>query len=113
MTKFIQPGKILDFVAGAGGVAVNVPLLVNGYFVVPQADAAEGETYSGAVEGVFEFPAATHATTQAGAQGVAAYWDATNKRITVTATDNTKVGIFAAAKASLSAVASVYIRPTI
>lgn len=113
MNKYIQPGEILDFVAGVGGVAAGVPLIVGGFFVFPVTDAAEGETYSGAVDGVFELDAATHASTQAGAQGAAAYWDAANKRITVTATDNTKVGIFAVAKVSTVATARVLIRPTI
>ena len=41
---------------------------------------------------------------QAWAVGDAVYWDNTNKRLTKTATDNTKVGVAVAAKATTGTI---------
>lgn len=109
MKNFVQEGKSLDFVAPSGGVVAGTPLLSGVTLVVPATNAAEGETYSGAVEGVFSVPAATSQTWSA--PGVKLYWDDTNKRVTTTATSNTPIGISAAAKASADAVGNVKLTP--
>lgn len=111
MTKYIQPGDILDFTAPTGGVVVGVPLLIGAFFVVPLITAAEDETFSGSVGGVHEFTAATHATTQAASAGDPAYWDDTAKKITKTASGNRLVGAFAEDKVSTVALAAVSIWP--
>jgi predicted RecA/RadA family phage recombinase len=107
MKNFVQEGKILDFTAPSGGVVSGVPLLIGALIVVPATTAAEGERFAGAVEGVFELPAATHASNQAWTEGQLLYWDNTAKKFTVTATDNTKKGAAAAVKASTADTGSV------
>jgi len=113
MNNYIQPGNILDFTAPSGGVVSGVPLLIGALVVVPGISADQGEVFSGAVEGVFDLPAATHASTQAWTEGQLLYWDNTAKKFTITATDNTKKGVAAAAKASTAAVGRVKLIQTL
>lgn len=65
---------------------------------VAMTSAAVGEDFIADLKGVFEVPKlATDVVTQ----GEQLYWDSTNKVMTVTATNNTKVGpAFAAAAAT-------------
>lgn len=111
MRNFIQPGGTLDLVAPSGGVTSGVGILIGAIFAVASADAAEGETFAGAVRGVFELAAATHASTQAMAAGDPAYWDAGNDRITATAAGNTMVGVVVEDKVSTAATVKVVLVP--
>lgn len=94
MKNYIQQGDILDFTTPAGGAVSGVPLIIEKAFLIPASTTAEGEPNSGAVEGVYELPAVTNAANFA----ATAYWDATNKVVTTTATSNTKIGYYAKAK---------------
>ena len=107
MRNHVQPGNALDFVAPAGGVVSGVPLIIGNLFVVPSTSALEGEAFSGDLVGVFEFVAATHATTQAAAVGAKYYWDDTAKKVTVTATGNILIGNAAEVHVSTVALAKV------
>lgn len=100
MKNFIQEGRSLDLTAPVGGVVAGKPVKIGAYVVIPSTTAAEGEKFAGDVEGVFEVDAATHATTQAWAECVTLYWDDAAKKFTLTATDNTKCAVAAAAKVS-------------
>lgn len=100
MRNFVQPGEMLDLVAPSGGVTSGVGVKIGAIFAVAAVTAAAGETFAGAVRGVFDLAAETHASTQAMSAGDAAYWDNTEKRITKTATGNTIVGVVVADKAS-------------
>ncbi len=111
MKNFIPEGRSLDFVAPAGGVVSGVPLLIAALIVIPSTTAAEGESFAGDVEGVFEVAAATG---QAWAvTGTLLYWDDTAKRFTTTATNNTKRGVAASPKANGDAVGWVKLIQTI
>lgn len=111
MRNFVQPGEMLDLVAPSGGVTSGVGVKIGAIFAVAAVTAAEGETFAGAVKGVFDLAAETHASTQAMSAGDSAYWDNTNKRITKTATGNTIVGVVVADKASTDDEARVVLTP--
>lgn len=101
MKNFVQEGCNVDIAlpyvrtAGQG-------VLLGTLFGVCIVDGASGATVTIATEGVYDLTA-----TGTASAGDAAYWDNTNKRITATSTDNTKVGTFLAAKASGDATARV------
>jgi predicted RecA/RadA family phage recombinase len=102
---FIQDGRNLEVTlpyARLGGEGV----LVGTLFGVCIVDGASGDVINIDTEGVYGLVAATGASTDA-AQGAAAYWDNTNKRITPVSTGHTLVGKFAVAKTTAQAVASV------
>lgn len=102
-SNFVQPGKVIDFTAPAGGVIEGQALLIGALIVVAQAAAAAGSIFAAATEGVFDVPAATHASTQAWTEGQILYWDDTAKVFTITVGSNTKKAVAAAAKASTAA----------
>ncbi|MBX3476678.1 MAG: DUF2190 family protein [Brevundimonas sp.] len=110
MRNFVQPGNTLDFVAQSGGVVSGATVKKGAFIHVSATSAAEGETYSGDLVGVFELAAKTN---QAWTQGDVLYWDDTAKNWTKTATDNFKGGAAAADKASAAATGQVRLTPTI
>lgn len=113
MKNFIQEGRSLDLTAPSGGVVAGKPVKIGAYVVIPSTSADEGETFAADVEGVFEVAAATHASTQAWTECLTLYWDDTAKKFTVTATDNTKCAVAAAAKASTAATGMVRLHQTL
>lgn len=108
MRNYVQEGDILDCVAPSGGVTSGVGYVIENMFVVSASTALEGEDFAGVVEGVVELASDTGTGSN---QGVRAYWDATNKRVTATATGNTKIGVYAKAKASADTTARVKLVP--
>lgn len=113
MKNHVQPGRMMDFTAPSGGVVSGTPLLIGALIVIPAATAAQGDRFAGATEGVFDVPAATHATTQAWTEGLLLYWDDTNKVFTITSSGNTKKAIAAEAKASTAAIGRVKLIQTL
>lgn len=107
MKNFVQPGVNLDLTAPAGGVTSGLGYLIGALFVVASNTAAEGATFVGAREGVFELAATTHATDQAFAAGAPVYWNDSTKRVTTVATGNQRIGFATEAKVSTAAVARV------
>lgn len=70
-TKFIQPGKVIDYVAGANitsGTVVKVGQILG----MALADIANGDTGPVQTEGVFEVPKVSAAVW---AQGQSLTWD--------------------------------------
>lgn len=110
MRNHFQPGKSLDFVAPSGGVTSGLTYKKGALMHVASTSAAEGETYNGDLEGVFELVAQT---SQAWTQGDTLYWDDSGKKWTKTATDNTKGGTAAYDKLAASATGYVRLQPTI
>jgi len=103
--NFVSSGSVLDLVAPSGGVVAGKAYLIGALLVIALVSAAEGDTFAGQLDGVWELDAATHATTQAIAEGGPVYWDATAGKATATATGNTLIG--AAVEAKVSTVATV------
>lgn len=99
--NYIQPGNVLDYVAGAAiasGDVVEMDKLVG----VAMDDIANGDTGAVAISGVFEVP---KNNTQAFAQGALIYWD--GSQATTTSTANTFMGYAADASATADTVGNV------
>jgi predicted RecA/RadA family phage recombinase len=105
-TKFVQEGAAIDYTPGADIPAGTV--VVQGDLVgTTRVDLKSGQLGSLAVQGVFDFPKAAGAGT-AFTVGTLAYWDATNKVATKTATGNKVIG--KAVRAAADADTTVRIR---
>lgn len=113
MKNYVQDGIALDLIAPSGGVVSGLAYKIGSIIALAAVDAAEGETFAGYVEGVYDVVAATHATDQAWTEGLLIYWDDTAKAFTITATSNTKAGVAVAAKASTAAEGRLRLVPTI
>lgn len=96
MKNFVQPGINLTLVAPYA-LASGDGALVGLIFAVATGAAANGGTFEGVTEGVFDL---TALSTDTATVGAAIYWDNTNKRCTTTASGNTKIGVATQAKAS-------------
>lgn len=93
-SKYVQPGEVMDYVAGAN-IASGQVVLVGVRVGVALAAIASGATGSLAMTGVHTI---AKLSTDVVAQGAALYWDNTNSRLTTTASGNTLAGYaFAAA----------------
>lgn len=90
--KFIQPGDVLDYTAGANIVSGQV-VLMGVRIGVALAAIANGAVGPVAVTGVFKI---AKLTTDAPAQGALLYWDNANNRLTTTSAGNTLAGYAAA-----------------
>lgn len=91
MKNFVQTGDVVTFIAPSGGVTSGVPVVIGALVLVPAFSAAVTYECEGAVTGCFELP---KKSTDVVTQFAKAYWDATNKEVTITATDNTLIGVF-------------------
>lgn len=96
-TKFVQPGEVIDYTAGAN-IASGQVVLMGARIGVALKAIANGETGPMQVTGVFNI---AKLSTDNMAQGALLYWDNTNSRLTTTASGNTLAG-FAAAAAGAS-----------
>lgn len=110
MRNHFQPGNALDFTAPAGGVVSGKTVKKGALMHVPSTTAAEGDAYSGDIQGVFILDAATG---QSWTQGDALYWDDAAKVWTKTATGNAKGGAAAYDKATADALGKVLLIPSV
>ncbi len=94
-TNYVQEGKTLNYTAGAD-ITSGQFVLVGTIGGVAKTDIANGKTGAVHVCGVFSLPKASGAVTQ----GAKLYWDESESEVTTTATDNTLIGVAAAAAAS-------------
>jgi len=93
-TKFVQPGEVIDYTAGANKTS-GQPVLVGTKLGICLADIANGSTGPVAMTGVYTV---TKLTADVVTQGAALYWDNGNSRLTTTSAGNTLAGYaFAAA----------------
>jgi predicted RecA/RadA family phage recombinase len=97
MQNKISKGAVLTVPAPTGGIASGAAALVGKIFGVAITTEIEGADVALDTEGVYELPKATGA---AWAFGDALYWDATAKKLTVTASGNTRVAVAVAVAAS-------------
>lgn len=95
-TKFVQPGEVIDYTAGAN-IASGQVVLMGARIGVALKAIANGETGPVQVTGVFNI---AKLSTDNMAQGALLYWDNTNSRLTTTASGNTLAGFAAAAAGS-------------
>jgi predicted RecA/RadA family phage recombinase len=94
-TNYVQEGKTLNYTAGAD-ITSGQFVLIGTIGGVAKTDIANGKTGAVHVCGVFSLPKASGAVTQ----GAKLYWDESESEVTTTATDNTLIGVAAAAAAS-------------
>lgn len=94
-TNYVQEGKTLNYTAGAD-ITSGQFVLIGTIGGVAKTDIANGKTGAVHISGVFSIPKATGAVTQ----GAKLYWDESESEVTTTATDNTLIGVAAAAAAS-------------
>jgi predicted RecA/RadA family phage recombinase len=94
-TNYVQEGKTLNYTAGAD-ITSGQFVLIGTIGAVAKTDIANGKTGAVHVCGVFSLPKASGAVTQ----GAKLYWDESESEVTTTATDNTLIGVAAAAAAS-------------
>ncbi len=109
MNNYVQPGKTLDYTHTAV-VASGVAVLIGTVLVIPGANAGIGVPFPGTIDGVFNIVCATGT---AWTMNTPVYWDDTNKRVTTTATGNTKIGMVAAPKVAAAAVGAVKLIPAV
>jgi predicted RecA/RadA family phage recombinase len=94
MRNYRHDGTVLTFTAPSGGVVSGGGYIVGDKFVIAAIDAAVGTKFTGQDQGVFNLP---KLSTDVIAEGVRVWWDATNSRVTVTATSNRCIGTAEAA----------------
>ncbi|MFG1319841.1 DUF2190 family protein [Xanthobacter autotrophicus] len=104
MKNFVQHGDTLDLTAPSGGVISGTAYLIGALFGVAVVSADAGVTFPLRVVGVYILP---KATGEAWAEGAVLYWDNTNKRLTTTASGNTKVGMVASAALSAATTGAI------
>lgn len=109
MKNFVQPGGIVT-VSAPYALTSGMAVLVGSLFGVAAADAANGAPVEIKLQGVFDI---TALTADAGGVGTKMYWDAVNKRLTITAAGNTLVGCLTAAKGGTDTTARVYLDGTV
>lgn len=88
MTNYVQEGDKLRYTAGAN-ITSGQAVLVGKRLGVASTAIANGDTGVLCMEGVYTI---AKLSTDVVAQGSLLYWDDTNKRLTVTSTDNTLAG---------------------
>lgn len=97
-TRYIQPGKVLDFVNGTGAAIASGAAVVIGTRVgVALTNIANGATGSVQICGVFNLPKTSGDTI---AQGALVYVIAATGVITTTSSGNVLAGVAAAAAGS-------------
>lgn len=104
-TKFVQPGDVIDYTAGAN-IASGQVVLMGVRIGVALAAIANGAIGPVQVTGVFTI---AKLSTDAVTQGAALYWDNTNSRLTTTASGNTLAGYATAASGSGAATVNIKI----
>jgi predicted RecA/RadA family phage recombinase len=76
-TTYLQPGDTLDLIAPTGGVTTGVPLLIGGFFVIPNTTAAQTLPFTGMVVGVHSY---TKTASQAWSAGQAIFWNTSTSK---------------------------------
>lgn len=78
--EYVKSGASIDVVAPEGGYTAGQVIAWGTGIALVAADAAEGETVAAYIQGEFEFPKATGASTDFGL-GVGVGWDNGNSQI--------------------------------
>jgi len=104
MKNYIQEGKTLSLTAPYDRTS-GQGALVGSIFGVAVTDVLSGATGQFTIEGVFEI---NKLSTDVVTLGLIIYWDDTNKRCTITASGNTKIG--AAIEAAGNGVSTVKVK---
>lgn len=101
----ISSGEMINHTPGSD-VAAGTVVLQGSLFGIALSTIPANTLGALAVQGVFRLP---KLSTDAVSVGTVLYWDNTNRRVTVTATGNTRIGLAVAASPSGVATADVWI----
>jgi len=96
----ISSGKLIDITAPSGGCTSGVGVLIGKLFGIALLTVIAGDITPIDTEGCFDHAAEGAGSGQAWGVGDVVYWDNTNKRLTKTSTDNTRVGVAVEVKAT-------------
>lgn len=108
--NYKQDGNVLTFTAPGGGVVSGNGYLIGGIFCVAQGDAAAAAEFEGMVVGVWTL---AKDDTIAWTEGEVLYWDDATKKVTPTATGNTRIGWAAQAEALAATEGAVRLGDTV
>lgn len=111
MRNYVQPGETIT-VTAPYALSPGDGCLVGIMFGISCGTYANGAEAEIQVDDAVYDITALSTDTASGTALVAAYWDNTNKRITTTASGNTKVGVIVAAKVSGDTTARVRLNGT-
>jgi predicted RecA/RadA family phage recombinase len=107
ISRFLHEGDFVDYTPSAD-VASGDVVVQNGLVGIALRPILSGTLGALAVEGVFELPKATGASTAIDV-GKKVYWNATNKQVTETASGNTLLGKTVKASVDADAIVRVSI----
>jgi predicted RecA/RadA family phage recombinase len=99
MKNHVKAGNATTMTAPSGGVSSGELVFSGSMFGVAATDAAEGEDFELVHGEVWELP---KTSAQAWTLGAKVYWDSDDSVATTTSTDNTLIGVAAAAAANPS-----------
>lgn len=93
--NYLYTGDVLDYTNGGGAdISSGAPVLVGSRLGIALVNIPDGSTGSVRMRGVFTV---AKLSTDVVAQGDLLYWDATNSRLTTTASTHKQAGYAAAA----------------
>lgn len=104
MKNLVQCGEVITLTAPYTVAAGGGALVGTNIFGIACNDVANGASGEFQVVGVFDIAALS---TDTGAAGTIWYWDNSNKRVTTTASGNTKIGVGVNTKSSGDTTARV------
>lgn len=104
-TNLIEEGKQVAMVAQAATVKGRL-VVWNAMFGIPIANAASAENVVLALGGVWSMDK-MNAASNSFAVGSNVYWDATNSKVTQSATSNTRIGVAVEAAGNTATIAKV------
>ena len=109
-TNYVGDGNLLTVPAPHNVVAGRVVIVGTQLFGVALSNADSAANVVLARGGVWTFAKANAASMSAVA-GAIAYWDNTNSIVGISATSNTKIGVFAAAVSNTDLTANIALNP--
>lgn len=113
MKNFVMNGDDLDLSTPSGGMTSGAAYLIGSCFGVAKLTTVQGDLNVLKTAGVFDLPKEGAGSGQAWAFGDLVYWDNTNKRLTKTASGNTKVGYATAAALTTDTTGRARLVPSI
>lgn len=106
-TTYQQPGDVLTLVAPVAGVTNGVPVILGGLFVIPNATASSGNSFTAYVTGVHAY---TKTASQAWTLGQAIYWNTSTSKFDSDGSTGPFVGIATEAVADGAGDTTGYVR---
>ena len=110
MKTMLSSGERVNVTTPAGGLTSGLGALIGAMFGIPMNTTVQGDPNVLVRVGEYNQP---KATGEAWTQGQVLYWDNTNKRLTTTASANTKVGLASSAQLAAATNGDIILVPSI